>query len=294
MSIRATFPAGVTEMTAHGLHQWDYGQTLEIAADNLPALAEVHFATAGMTDAIRRVGDTTTGALVVTIPDQCLEQTAPVLAWVYRVDEEAGATILTVTLPVIKRARPQPNTTMPEAVGDQYTALMGLVNQMIDDLNGGTLAIINAQYADEAGHAETADSATKATSDANGTDIASSYVRKNGVYLTLNLGTKEIRSGIVAFRVTGYDVAEMGTPIAPASVILDLIGKTKSPMFKLLVPTNVDVTGVRQLELDCEIVCTPAATSGQYTVALKCYGEGASAAIFDNIEVTYKYLSAAY
>ena len=38
MIIKAIIPAGVTELTVHGLHQWNYGQQLEIAAEALPTV----------------------------------------------------------------------------------------------------------------------------------------------------------------------------------------------------------------------------------------------------------------
>ena len=44
MNIKAFFPAGVDSITVSGLTQWDYGRKLEIQADDLPALVEVHFA----------------------------------------------------------------------------------------------------------------------------------------------------------------------------------------------------------------------------------------------------------
>ena len=105
MSIKATFPAGVDAIIVNGLHQWDYGQQLEIQASGLPAVVEVHFACAGMTEAAVRVCDASSGTAVASIPDTCLEQSSPVTAWVYEVGETSGTTILTVTLPIIARAR---------------------------------------------------------------------------------------------------------------------------------------------------------------------------------------------
>ena len=36
MSIKAVFTDGQTQITVNGLHQWDYGQVLEIQAPTMP------------------------------------------------------------------------------------------------------------------------------------------------------------------------------------------------------------------------------------------------------------------
>lgn len=158
MNLRAIFPAGVTAITVNGLHQWDYGRTLEIAADDLPALVEVHFACPGMNEAAVRVCSTANGTASAVIPDRCLEQTAPITAWVFIIDDAAGYTVKTITLPVIPRVKPQPSESVPEEYYDKYTELITEVNAAIAALNAG-----NVNYATKAGHATTADSATSAT-----------------------------------------------------------------------------------------------------------------------------------
>lgn len=171
MSIKATFPAGVTELTVHGLHQWDYGQKLEIQAPDLPALVEVHFACAGMRDAVVRACSVTGGTAQAAIPDQCLEQTSPIVAWVFVVDETAGTTVLTVTLPIAARTQPQPSATVPEEFSNKYTELIAAVNEQVEALKVGNVTVnralnadeaTHADAADEAGHADTADEATHA------------------------------------------------------------------------------------------------------------------------------------
>lgn len=107
MSIKAIFPAGVTALTVHGLHQWDYGQELVIQAPDLPPRIEVHFACRGMEEAVVRECEVTDGQTSAAIPDPCLEQGAPITAWVYEVQETSGTTTKTITLPIIRRARPQ-------------------------------------------------------------------------------------------------------------------------------------------------------------------------------------------
>lgn len=217
MSIKATFPAGVTDITVNGLHQWDYGQKLEIQADDLPAVVEVHFAYAGARDAVVRVCEVVDGVTEATIPDQCLEQTSPVLAWIYVIDGAAGATAKTVVLPIIARTQPQPSATVPEEYTDRYTELITAVNAMMgsiqeelenaadtvearitEDIADGTLVVPkasraeeadfagyaasagNANTATEASHAETATTATTADTAAEATHAASADADGDG------------------------------------------------------------------------------------------------------------------
>ena len=167
MSIKATFPAGVTAMTVNGLHQWDYGRTLEIEAPELPTLVEIHFACAGMQEAEVRSCALIDGKMTAAIPDICLEQTSPVIAWVYEIGETNGRTTRMVTLPIIQRAKPQGSVTITPAVADKYTELLAAVNDLIEDIQSGELAlsvehVAQADHADEADHALEADHAAEA------------------------------------------------------------------------------------------------------------------------------------
>lgn len=171
MNIKATFPAGVDTLTVHGLHQWDYGRKLEISAPNLPTLVEVHFACAGQKDAVVRLASVADGVASVIIPDTCLEQTTPVAAWVYEVGTDYGHTALTVILPVTARAKPTA-ATLPVAVGDKYTELIGLVNKCLQQLADGTITVKNAASATYAG---TANLAMYATMDSASNPITATY-----------------------------------------------------------------------------------------------------------------------
>lgn len=171
MNIKATFPAGVDTLTVHGLHQWDYGRKLEISAPNLPALVEVHFACAGQKDAVVRLASVAGGVASVIIPDTCLEQTTPVAAWVYEVGDTYGHTALTVILPVTARAKPTA-ATLPVAIGDKYTELIGLVNKCLQQLADGTITVKNAASATYAG---TANLAMYASMDGRGNNITATY-----------------------------------------------------------------------------------------------------------------------
>ena len=196
MNIKAIFPAGASELIVHGLHQWDYGRKLEIHSDDLPALIEVHFACAGMTEAVVRSCNVVQGVAEAVIPDQCLEQTTPIVAWVYAVGESSGATIKTITLTVIQRARPQPAGPVPTVLSDRYTELVAAVNEQVAALKAGSVTVARALTADkatEATKAATADKATEATkaTTANSANSASSaaYAALSGL-VTVDQPTK--------------------------------------------------------------------------------------------------------
>lgn len=148
MSIKALFPAGLDAITVHGLHQWDYGQTLEIHDTALPSLVEIHFACPGMSDAIVRPCAVVQGVATAAIPDLCLEQASPVQAWIYEIGDTSGRTIRTLTLPIMSRPRPAQSGEVPNSVGDKYTELIGEVNEVVEDLKtaGGLFPIPTTQH----------------------------------------------------------------------------------------------------------------------------------------------------
>lgn len=165
MSIKAVFTAGVDALTVNGLHQWDYGQKLEIDIDTNATIIEVHFACVGMREAIVRVCDTTTGRPIARIPDICLEQTTPITAWVFERDENegTGTTTKKIILPIIARTRPSVSEDIPPDISSTYAQLITAVNNAVDRLREGTVKVSNAAHADEAGKADQAESATQAT-----------------------------------------------------------------------------------------------------------------------------------
>ena len=166
MNLIAMIPAGVNDITVNGLHQWDYGRKLEIHSPDMPALVEVHFACPGMTEAVVRVGSAVDGTVTVSIPDRCLEQSAPITAWVFEIGEDNGQTIKTVTLNIIPRVRPQMAPSLDPEIADKYTEAVGAMNEAVgamneavDDLKNGNVV---ANKANEATHAIEADHAISA------------------------------------------------------------------------------------------------------------------------------------
>lgn len=167
MQIQALFLPGQTELTVNGLTQWDYGRKLEIHSADLPALIEVHFACAGMTEAVVRSCAVVNGVAEAAIPDLCLEQTTPIVAWIYEVGESTGATVKTITLPIIARARPQAGETIPTPVSDKYTELIAAVNEQVTSLKKGSVTVNRALTADNATNATNATNASYATKAGN-------------------------------------------------------------------------------------------------------------------------------
>lgn len=152
MPIKVIIPQGQTEITVNGLHQWDYGQTIEIHSADLPAMVEVHFACAGMTEAVVRSCTTVSGVATATIPDHCLEQTTPITAWVYEVKSgTSGYTSKTIILPIIPRTRPQVGATVPTTISDKYTESIAAINGIVSSLTEGKVKAKLAEKADSAG-----------------------------------------------------------------------------------------------------------------------------------------------
>lgn len=180
-SIRAVFTAGLDAITVHGLHQWDYGRSLEISHPDLPAGLEVHFATVGSKEAIVHTVAGIVGEATVAIPNILLEQARPITAWVYRIGETLGKTLLTVTMPIMARPRPAASPSVPEEISDKYTEALGAMNAQVESLKEGNVVValaLNAQGAEDAKFADKAEEAGRATYDGNGNNIADTYKPK--------------------------------------------------------------------------------------------------------------------
>lgn len=146
MSVKVTAPAGITEITVNGLHQWDYGQQLEVVCEGLPTLVEVHFACKGMSEAVvRACSVSAAGTFTAAIPDLCLEQTTPICAWVVAIGASSGTTLLKITMPIIERTKPAASESIPEEVGDKYTEAVAAINEQIARLENGEIVVCQAQ-----------------------------------------------------------------------------------------------------------------------------------------------------
>ena len=164
MAIKALIPANQTDITVGGLYQWDYGQVLEIECTELGSeVMEVHFACRGMEEAIVRPCTFSNGVGTVNIPDRCLEQTNPIVAWVYKINSTQGHTVKTITLPVVARTRPSKSQDVPTEYINQYGELIEEINEAVNALENGNVTAAKATHAVSADSANTAMSATNAT-----------------------------------------------------------------------------------------------------------------------------------
>lgn len=171
MAVKATFLSGQTTTTTDALHQWDYGQQLEIEAAGLPTIVEVHFACHGMEEAIIRPCSFTAGIATTMVPDICLEQASSITAWVFVINGTEGMTKLTITIPVKARTRPNRSDDIPLDLNNVYTELLTEINEATKGIQSGDITAAKALtatsantagYAQQAGHAETAESAKTA------------------------------------------------------------------------------------------------------------------------------------
>lgn len=190
MAIKIVFPAGKTTITASSLYQWDYGQILEIEAADLLPIVEVHFACAGMTEAIVRPCSVNNGLATVPIPDICLEHAGTIMAWVFEIDGTVGMTRKTITIPVISRVKPSAGGEIPAEFYDRYTELITEINEAITALTQGNVTVTQAKVANYAAEAGTASSASSAGT-ANSANYATSagYAAQSG-RVTVNQTTK--------------------------------------------------------------------------------------------------------
>ena len=190
MAIKVQFPSGKTTVTVDGLFQWDYGQELEIECNEIGTeILEVHFACQNMQEAKVRVCSFIDGVGRVTIPDECLEQTGTLTAWVYRIGGSHGHTIRTITIPITARTRPGKKRDVPPEHVDQYGQLIEEVNKAINKLEHGEVTVAKAEYTPKADYASSAGSASSAT-------FATSAGTANAVNFGSPVATAEITQGI--------------------------------------------------------------------------------------------------
>lgn len=168
MPIKAQFLEGQTEVKVQSLHQWDYGQQLEIEAADIPdSIIEVHFACREMTETIMRSCEIISGIGTVSIPNSCLEQTNPITAWIYEIKKTDGVvtkctTTKTITIPIIPRIRPGRNEDVPASDINHITELIAQINDAISQIGLGEIIANHAKTADKAGYATNAGFATSA------------------------------------------------------------------------------------------------------------------------------------
>lgn len=106
--IEITIDNGTNEVSAFGLTQWDKGQKLKINWQDMPESFQVHFASRDSSRAIVVNAQGGYGIAIVDIPDELLENSADINAWIYLTDgEDIGESVKRIVLYVRPRAKPQ-------------------------------------------------------------------------------------------------------------------------------------------------------------------------------------------
>ena len=211
MAIKAKILSGQNTTTVDELYQWDYGQVLEIESIDLGnMIGEVHFACPSMSEAIVVSCNFTEGLGSVTIPDECLEQSSTINAWIYEIDGTQGRTRKVITIPVTPRMRPSVSRDIPTEISDRYTQLITEVNEAINKLENGQTIVKKAETATKADSAITAGNASTsnyaitagtANKDADGIalkDVVHAHVDGYKLY---NAEETSIKGGLVAFKI---------------------------------------------------------------------------------------------
>lgn len=252
MALKAIFPSDKESITVTGLYQWDYGQQLEIEAEGLPEVIEVHFSCTNMTEAIVRTCVRENGVYIAAIPDDCLEQATPITAWIYDFSVTQGKTVKVVTLPVVARTRPSAVREISADDEDRLEALITRLNQAIADLESGAIKVKSAESADTAdtvsgftGVVESADFAKQAgmaQKDYQGNVIHTTYEKKVGKLnnksfnLTTIIRGTLLELGNLPTGKTVDDVVSIGLEVGLVTETFDGVlrfsaGKTRPSMF---------------------------------------------------------------
>lgn len=211
MAIKVVIPENTTNITVGGLHQWDYGQVLEIECVELGSeIMEVHFACSGMTEAIVRPCTFANGVGTVTIPDRCLEQASNITAWVYQINGTQGHTVKTITLPIVARIRPSKSQDVPTEYINKYAEALTEINEAVNALENGNITAKNANHAVNADKAATATSAASAT-----------YATSAGSATTAGSATSATRASSIDVSKTASCAITNGSGTAPDSLMHD-------------------------------------------------------------------------
>lgn len=128
--IYARFTHPLTNVTTKAVTQWDYGRKLRIEGLDLPTAVRVDFGISGEDTTISRIGVTKDNVTDVVIPDSLLEQSKPLVAYVYINDTTEGKTVRTINIPVTARAKPEEFDT-PEGK-ELFAEAIELVNDAAD------------------------------------------------------------------------------------------------------------------------------------------------------------------
>lgn len=144
--VQVAFTNGYKQATSNPVYQWDYGRELYIyGLESTDATIQVHFSDRSCERTIVRLAtffptDNVSNFKIyykVQIPDELLENSYPINAFIYMVDAESGQTTHYINIPVVARKKPAGFISKPNET--QTT----LLEQGLIDINEANAALIN-------------------------------------------------------------------------------------------------------------------------------------------------------
>lgn len=128
-------PSNTRNVTANAVYQWDFGHKLQITGSGL-SVCQVHFSDKTCKETIVRMGSlVNANTLEVTIPDRLLENKYTINAFIYKLEDTSGETVVHITIPVIERPRPEDFIDpVPPTALTQIQELISRSNAALTDL----------------------------------------------------------------------------------------------------------------------------------------------------------------
>ena len=142
--ITAEFTNKVVNVRATNLFQWDVNQAIKIMGlDVGDAPVEVHFCNKKSTSAVVVLSTTPSGGCVyANIPNTLLREPYDIIAYVYQKDNSTQSTTNTITIPVVKRPRPNDYVNMNSGniiVADSNDVDLSSANILPSDITKGKI-----------------------------------------------------------------------------------------------------------------------------------------------------------
>lgn len=105
--ITAEFTSELVNLRVTNLFQWDVNQVVKITGLTFTSPVEVHFCNKKSESAIVVLStEPTSGSVFANIPNKLLQEPYDIVAYVYQTDGTTKSTTNTITIPVVKRQKP--------------------------------------------------------------------------------------------------------------------------------------------------------------------------------------------
>lgn len=105
--ITAEFTSELVNLRVTNLFQWDVNQVVKITGLAFTSPVEVHFCNKKSESAIVVLStEPTSGSVFANIPNKLLQEPYDIVAYVYQTDGTTKSTTNTITIPIVKRQKP--------------------------------------------------------------------------------------------------------------------------------------------------------------------------------------------